>query len=152
MHLLFGGTIWDNITYSRPGATAADVHAAARAADAHDFITALPHGYGTAVGQRGRLLSGGQRQRITIARAILRDAPVLILDEPTTGLDPGSARRLLGSLREATADRTTILITHDLNLASVADDVMSLDGNAGPPPSGQRIFTRHTRAPKAAAI
>jgi ABC-type multidrug transport system fused ATPase/permease subunit len=73
--------------------------------------------------------------RITIARAILRDAPVLILDEPTTGLDPGSALRLLGSLREATAGRTTILITHDLNLASVADDVMSLDGKRAPRPA-----------------
>jgi len=142
--LLFAGTIWDNITYSRPGATAADVHAAARVADAHDFITALPHGYDTPVGQRGRLLSGGQRQRITIARAILGDAPVLILDEPTTGLDPRSARRLLGSLGQATADRTTILITHDLNLALVADDVMSLDAKAGPP-------STHPTAPAAAS-
>jgi ATP-binding cassette, subfamily B, bacterial len=81
------------------------------------------------------LLSGGQRQRITIARAILRDAPVVILDEPTTGLDPGSARRVLGSLREATAGRTTILITHDLNLASAADDVMSLDRKAARRPA-----------------
>jgi ATP-binding cassette subfamily B protein len=150
--LLFAGTIWDNITYGRPGAAAADVHAAARAADAHDFITALPHGYDTPVGQRGRLLSGGQRQRITIARAILRDAPVLILDEPTTGLDPGSARRLLGGLAEATADRTTILITHDLKLAAVADDVLSLDGKAGPPSSDQRISTRHADGPQAATL
>jgi ATP-binding cassette, subfamily B, bacterial len=149
--LLFAGTIWDSIAYGRPGAATADVHAAARAADAHDFITALPHDYDTPVGQRGRLLSGGQRQRITIARAILRDTPVLILDEPTTGLDPASARRLLGSLREATADRTTILITHDLDLASAADDVMSLDRKAGPPSSGQRIPASHTDGPQAAS-
>jgi ATP-binding cassette subfamily B protein len=141
-NLLFAGTIRDNIAYARSGATDADVHAAARAADAHDFITALPHGYHTPVGQRGRLLSGGQRQRITIARAILRDAPVLILDEPTTGLDPGSARRLLSSLRAAMAGRTTILITHDRSLAAVADDVLSLSGKASAAVSGQRISTR----------
>jgi ATP-binding cassette subfamily B protein len=142
-NLLFTGTVWDNIAYGRPGATGADVDAAARAADAHDFITALPHGYNSPVGQRGRLLSGGQRQRITIARAILRDAPVLILDEPTTGLDAGSARRLLSSLGEAMAGRTTILITHDLSIAAVADDVMSLNGKASLPFSSERISTRH---------
>jgi ATP-binding cassette subfamily B protein len=127
-NLLFTGTIWDNITYSRPAATPADVHAAACAADVHDFVTALPDGYRTPVGQRGRLLSGGQRQRIAIARAILRDAPVLILDEPSTGLDPAGARRLLHRLRPAIAGRTTLLITHDPVLAALAGQTMSLTG------------------------
>ncbi len=138
-NLLFTGTIRDNIAYSKPGATAAEVLAAARAADAHDFITALAHGYNTPVGQRGRLLSGGQRQRIAIARAILRDAPILILDEPTTGLDPGSARNLLTSLRAAIAGRTTIVITHDQALAAAADDAISLNGKASAAFSGPPI-------------
>ena len=85
--LLLDATIAENILAGRPNATQAELMAAAMAADAHDFIIALPHGYHTRVGQRGRLLSGGQRQRIVIARAMIRNAPVLILDEPTTGLD-----------------------------------------------------------------
>jgi ATP-binding cassette subfamily B protein len=125
-NLLFTGTVRDNIGYGARSATDAQIHAAAQAANAHEFITALPEGYDTPVGQRGRLLSGGQRQRIAIARAILRDAPVLILDEPTTGLDPAGARRLLGLLGKAMAGRTTILITHDLALAAAADDVLAI--------------------------
>jgi ATP-binding cassette, subfamily B, bacterial len=130
-NLLFAGTVRDNIAYGRHGATEAEVHAAARAAGAHDFITALPRGYDTPVGQRGRLLSGGQRQRIAIARAVLRDTPVLILDEPTTGLDPAGVRRLIGTLGKVAAGRTTILITHNLGLAAIADDVVSLDAGRG---------------------
>jgi ATP-binding cassette subfamily B protein len=126
-NLLFPGTVRDNIAYGRPGATDEQILAAARAAEAHDFITALPEGYDTPVGQRGRLLSGGQRQRIAIARAMVRDAPVLILDEPTTGLDTPTARRVLGPLRRLMAGRTTILITHDLHLAPEADKVIALD-------------------------
>jgi ATP-binding cassette subfamily B protein len=127
-NLLFPGSVRDNIAYGRPGATDEQIIAAARAAEAHDFITALPEGYDTPVGQRGRLLSGGQRQRIAIARAMVRDAPVLILDEPTTGLDAPTARRVLGPLRRLMAGRTTILITHDLHLAPEADKVIALDG------------------------
>jgi ATP-binding cassette subfamily B protein len=130
-NLLFAGTVRDNIAYGRHGATEAEVHAAARAAGAHDFITALPRGYDTPVGQRGRLLSGGQRQRIAITRAVLRDTPVLILDEPTTGLDPAGVRRLIGTLGKVAAGRTTILITHNLGLAAIADDVISLDAGRG---------------------
>jgi ATP-binding cassette subfamily B protein len=127
-NLLFPGTVRDNIAYGRPGATDEQIIAAARAAEAHGFITALPEGYDTPVGQRGRLLSGGQRQRIAIARAMVRDTPVLILDEPTTGLDAPTARRVLGPLRRLMAGRTTILITHDLHLAPEADKVIALDG------------------------
>jgi ATP-binding cassette subfamily B protein len=129
-NLLFGGTVRDNIAYGRPGATDQEIYAAARAADAHPFIAALPQGYESPVGQRGRLLSGGQRQRITIARAILRDAPVLVLDEPTTGLDRASAGRLVTGLGTVMTGRTVILITHDLAIATLADDVISLEDRA----------------------
>jgi ATP-binding cassette subfamily B protein len=124
--LLFPGTVADNIRYGRSGASDDEVAAAARAADAHAFITALPGGYDTPVGQRGRLLSGGQRQRICLARAILRDAPVLVLDEPTTGLDEASAQRLLAVIRRFAASHTVILITHDPRLTAAADTVLRL--------------------------
>jgi len=129
-NLLFPGTIAGNIRYGRPEASDAEVVAAARAAGAHEFITALPDGYATPVGQRGRLLSGGQRQRIAIARAMVRDAPVLVLDEPTAGLDAASARQVLGLLGRIMAGRTTILITHDLALARQAGDIVLLEAPA----------------------
>jgi ATP-binding cassette, subfamily B, bacterial len=135
--LLFPGTVADNIRYGRSGAPARDVLAVARAADAHGFISALPDGYDTLVGQRGRLLSGGQRQRICIARAFLRDAPVLILDEPTTGLDAASAGRLLAVIRRFAADHTAIVITHDPRVAAAADDVLRLPGPAALSYGGQ---------------
>ncbi len=124
--LLFPGAVADNIRYGRSGASDQEVVAAARAADAHAFITALPDGYDTAAGQRGRLLSGGQRQRICLARAFLRDAPVLVLDEPTTGLDAASAQRLLAVIRRFAAGHTVIVITHDSRIAAAADDVLRL--------------------------
>jgi len=124
--LLFPGTVADNIRYGRSGASDNEVAAAARAADAHAFITALPDGYDTPAGQRGRLLSGGQRQRICLARAFLRDAPVLVLDEPTTGLDAASAQRLLAVIRRFAASHTVILITHDPRLTAAADTVLHL--------------------------
>ncbi|MFD0687478.1 ABC transporter ATP-binding protein [Actinomadura fibrosa] len=129
-NLMFSGTVRENIAYGRPGATEAEIVAAAVAADAHDFITALPQGYDTDIGQRGRLLSGGQRQRVAIARAMVRDAPVLVLDEPTTGLDAETARNVLGPLRRLMAGRTTILITHDLHLAPEADQIIMLGRGA----------------------
>src|SRR3954462_9032494 len=112
--LVFDATVFENIAYGRPGATRAEVEAAARAADAHEFVMALPDGYDSRVGQRGRRLSGGQRQRIAVARAMIRDAPVLLLDEPTTGLDGQSAQRILDPLRRLMAGRATIVIAHDL--------------------------------------
>jgi ABC-type bacteriocin/lantibiotic exporters, contain an N-terminal double-glycine peptidase domain len=97
--LVFEGTVRENIAYGRVGATDEEVERAARAADAHEFIVALPQGYDTPIGERGRRLSGGQRQRVAIARAMVRDAPVLILDEPTTGLDAESTQRVLEPMR-----------------------------------------------------
>ncbi|MFE2549310.1 ABC transporter ATP-binding protein [Streptomyces sp. NPDC059355] len=117
--LVFHGTVRENIAYGRPGATEADIVAAARAADADGFIRLLPEGYDTVVGQRGRTLSGGQAQRLAIARAMARDAPVLLLDEPTTGLDAESARRIMEPLRRLMAGRTTVVISH--NLLTVRD-------------------------------
>ncbi len=111
--LVFDGTIRENIAYGKPGASEREIVAAARAADAHEFISALPAGYEERTGQRGRRLSGGQRQRIAIARAIIRDSPILILDEPTTGLDDASTERILVPLRRLMSGRTTIVISHN---------------------------------------
>jgi ABC-type multidrug transport system fused ATPase/permease subunit len=125
--LILAGTIRENIAYGREGATEEDIVSAARAADAHEFIMSLPEGYDTPVGQRGRRLSGGQRQRIAIARAMIRDAPVLILDEPTTGLDAESAQRVLEPLRRLMAGRTTIVISHNLLTVRDADLILVLE-------------------------
>ncbi|WP_234312026.1 ABC transporter ATP-binding protein [Streptomyces griseus] len=125
--LVLHGTVRENILYGRPDASEREVVAAARAAAAHDFVTALPEGYDTVVGQRGRLLSGGQRQRLAIARAMIRDAPVLVLDEPTTGLDAESGRRVMEPLRRLMAGRTTIVISHNLLTVRDATRILVLD-------------------------
>ncbi|MFB7458155.1 ABC transporter ATP-binding protein [Streptomyces sp. NPDC056188] len=117
--LVLHGTVRENIAYGRPGATEAEIVEAARAADADEFVRLLPDGYDTVVGQRGRMLSGGQRQRLAIARAMIRDAPVLLLDEPTTGLDALSGRRIMDPLRRLMAGRSTVVISH--NLLTVRD-------------------------------
>ncbi|MFI6492884.1 ABC transporter ATP-binding protein [Streptomyces sp. NPDC050564] len=125
--LVFHGTVRENIAYGRPEATEAEIVAAAHAADAHEFIRLLPEGYDTLVGQRGRTLSGGQRQRLAIARAMIRDAPVLLLDEPTTGLDAQSGRRIMDPLRRLMAGRTTIVISHNLLTVRDATRIVVLD-------------------------
>jgi ATP-binding cassette, subfamily B, bacterial len=125
--LVFHASVRENIAYGRPGATDAAIEAAARAADAHEFIAELPEGYDTIVGQRGRRLSGGQRQRIAIARAMVRDAPVLLLDEPTTGLDVASSERVLEPMRRLMSGRTTIVISHDLLNVREATAIVVLD-------------------------
>ena len=122
--LVFDGTIADNIRWGRPDATDDDIERAARAADVHRFVQDLPDGYATRVGQRGRLLSGGQRQRLAIARAMIRDAPVLLLDEPTTGLDAESSERVLVPLRRLMAGRTTLMISHNLLTVTDADRIV----------------------------
>jgi ATP-binding cassette, subfamily B, bacterial len=117
--LVFDGTVRQNIAYGKPRATKEEIVAAAKAADAHEFIETLPEEYDTIIGQKGRLLSGGQRQRLAIARAMIRDAPVLILDEPTTGLDARSSEKIMAPLRRLMSGRTTIVVSH--NLLSVRD-------------------------------
>ncbi len=126
--LLFGGSIADNIAYGRPGAGRADVEAAARRANAHDFITAFPEGYETLVGDRGVRLSGGQRQRIAIARAILKDPAILILDEATSSLDSGSERLIQEGLEHLMEGRTTFIIAHRLATVRDADKILVLVG------------------------
>lgn len=125
--LLLDGTIADNILAGRSDATRQQLVEAAEAADAHEFIQQLPEGYDTRVGQRGRLLSGGQRQRIAIARAMIRDAPILLLDEPTTSLDAEAAQRILAPLRRLMAGRTTIVISHNLLTVRDAQQIIYLD-------------------------
>jgi ATP-binding cassette subfamily B protein len=125
--LVFEGTVRENIAYGRPGATAEEIERAARAADAHEFIVALPDGYETPIGERGRRLSGGQRQRIAIARAMVRDAPVLILDEPTTGLDNESTQRVMAPMRRLMEGRTTIVISHNLMTVRSATEIVVLE-------------------------
>ena len=126
--LLFATTIRDNIAYGAPGSSPEAIEAAARLANAHGFIEALPQGYDTVVGERGVTLSNGQRQRIAVARAAIRHAAVLILDEPTTGLDGENERAVIEALEQLSRGRTTFLITHDVRLAARADLILYLDG------------------------
>jgi ABC-type multidrug transport system fused ATPase/permease subunit len=125
--LLFTGTLRDNIAYARPDASMAEVEAAARAANAHDFISALPDGYDTEVGERGVTLSGGERQRVCIARAFLKDAPVLILDEPTSSVDLRTEVVILEALDRLMIGRTTFIIAHRLSTVRRADQILVLD-------------------------
>lgn len=123
---LFNTTIADNIRFSRPDATDAQVIAAAQAAGAQDFIMQLPQGYATLCGERGLRLSGGQAQRIALARAFLRDAPLLILDEPTSQLDPDSEAEIMRALHRLAQGRTVLLITHRLSTVKHADRILLL--------------------------
>lgn len=125
--LLFAATIRENIALGAAGATDEAIVVAAQLANAHDFILRFPHGYDTIVGERGATLSSGQRQRIAIARAALRRAPLVLLDEPTTGLDAESARLVTEALERVTAGATTLVITHDPLLAQRADRTLHLD-------------------------
>jgi ATP-binding cassette, subfamily B, bacterial len=124
---LFPFSIAENIAYGRPGATRDEIEDAARAANAHAFISALPDGYDTVVGERGATLSGGERQRVAIARALLKDAPVLILDEPTSALDAETEHLLLEALERLMAGRTTLIIAHRLSTIRNADQILVLE-------------------------
>jgi len=119
--------VWQNIAYGKPDATRDEIVAAARFAQAHEFIEALPDGYDTVVGQGGVPLSGGQRQRIGIARAMARDAPILIMDEPTSGLDTESERLVFEGLSRLRQGRTTFVIAHRLATVRHADLILVLD-------------------------
>ncbi len=125
--VLFGGTVRDNIRYGRLDATDDEIAAAARSANAHDFISALPQGYQTPVGDRGSRLSGGQRQRIAIARAILKDPPILLLDEATSALDNESERLVQDALERLKVGRTTIIVAHRLSTIRNANRIAVLD-------------------------
>ena len=121
---LFCGTIRDNIAYGRPGASQEEIEEAAKRANIHDFITGLPDGYDTYVGERGTRLSGGQKQRISIARVFLKNPPILILDEATSALDNESERWIQQSLEELSKNRTTITIAHRLSTIRNADEII----------------------------
>ena len=125
--VLFSGSIRDNIAYGRPDAAMEEIEAAARAANAHDFITALPKGYETEAGERGVRLSGGERQRISIARAFLKNAPVLILDEPTSSVDSRTEEVILDALDRLMIGRTTFIIAHRLSTIRHADQIVVMD-------------------------
>lgn len=124
---LFQGTVRDNIAYSRPDAGDADVEAAARLAEAHEFIVELAAGYQTIVGERGQKLSGGQRQRISIARAILRDPAVLVLDEATSAVDNETEAAIQRSLARVAEGRTAVVIAHRLSTVRHADRIWVLE-------------------------
>jgi ATP-binding cassette, subfamily B, bacterial len=125
--LLFSGTIAENIRYGRLDASAADVEEAARAANAHDFVARLAQGYETHLGERGAQLSGGERQRICVARAFLKDAPILVLDEPTSSIDSRTEAVILDSLQRLMEGRTTFMIAHRLSTIRRADLIVVLD-------------------------
>jgi ATP-binding cassette subfamily B protein len=124
---IFDTTIRENIALGRPGATDAEVAAAARAAELDAYITSLPAGYDTVLGERGVRMSGGQRQRMAIARALLRDPRLLLLDEATSALDARTEREILDTLARLEQGRTTLIVTHRLSLAATAERIFVLD-------------------------
>jgi ATP-binding cassette subfamily B protein len=128
--VLFSTTIVENIAYARPDAQFEEIVEAAKAANAHEFITALPDGYDTPVGERGMRLSGGERQRISLARAFLKDAPILVLDEPTSSVDVLTERLIMEAMRRLMPGRTTIMIAHRLSTLDTCDVVIELDHGA----------------------
>jgi ATP-binding cassette subfamily B protein len=150
--ILFAASIRENIAFGAPQATPDEVEAAARLANAHDFIQALPQGYDTVVAERGVTLSHGQRQRIAIARAAVRQTPILILDEPTTGLDEENERAVTEALERLAANRTAFLITHNLQCSSRADLILYVENGrlkeSGPPADLMEANGRYARLHK----
>ncbi|WP_408935850.1 ABC transporter ATP-binding protein [Corynebacterium marquesiae] len=124
---LFSGTIRENIAYGKPGATEEEIVDVAKRANAHEFIQAFPDGYDTVIGERGLKLSGGQKQRVSVARAMLKDAPILVLDEATSALDTKSERAVQAGLDELMKDRTTLIIAHRLSTIADVDTIITLD-------------------------
>jgi ATP-binding cassette, subfamily B, bacterial MsbA len=127
---LFRGTVRDNIAFGRPQASEDQVIAAAKAAHAHDFIMACPQGYDTPVGERGLQLSGGQRQRIAVARALIKDAPIILLDEATASLDSESERLVQDAIAHLCQGRTTIVVAHRLHTITHADRILVVEDGA----------------------
>jgi len=125
--VLFSTSIAENIAYGRPGASFQDIIAAAKVANAHDFIVDLPDGYDTLVGERGMRLSGGERQRIALARAFLKDAPILILDEPTSSIDVATETIIMEAMQRVMAGRTTVMIAHRLSTLEVCDARLEIE-------------------------
>jgi ABC-type multidrug transport system fused ATPase/permease subunit len=141
--VLFRGTIRENIAYGRSGATEEEIIAAAKIANADEFISRMPHGYDTVVGERGDTLSGGQRQRIGIARAVIRNSPIMILDEPTAALDTESEHLVIDGLRQLMKGRTVIMIAHRLSTISEADKIVVLkDGVVAEEGSHSELLAR----------
>jgi ATP-binding cassette subfamily B protein len=140
---LFSTTVHDNIAYARPDATRAQVIEAARRAQAHEFIERLPDGYDTRVGERGLTVSGGQRQRIAIARAILADPRILVLDDATSSVDASTEREIKRALAEVMAGRTTFIIAHRLSTITLADEILVLeDGRVGAHGTHEELLER----------
>ncbi|MEU9371834.1 ATP-binding cassette domain-containing protein [Streptomyces avermitilis] len=141
---LFHGTVRDNIAFGRADAGPTDIENAARAAHAHDFITALPDGYDTVIGERGLRLSGGQRQRLAIARALLADAPLLILDETTSSVDIAAEQALTEALERLRAGRTVLVIVHRLSTVADADHLVVLtDGRVVEAAEPRQLLARN---------
>jgi ATP-binding cassette subfamily B protein len=142
--VLFSASIAENIAYGRPGATQAEVVAAARAANAHEFIVGLPDGYETLVGERGMRLSGGERQRIALARAFLKDAPILILDEPTSSVDLRTEAGIMEAMERLMRGRTTFMIAHRLTTLANCDVLLEVSGGrvSPVPPAARPSFCR----------
>lgn len=154
---LFHGSVRDNLLLARPDATDAQLDAACRAARAYDFIQALPQRYDTMLGERGARLSGGEKQRLSIARAILKDAPVLLLDEATAFTDPENEARIQEALTELCTGRTVLVVAHRLSTIATADHIVVLDGGRVSAqgthaellirsPLYQRLWRSHTQA------
>jgi subfamily B ATP-binding cassette protein MsbA len=128
--VLFHAPVWSNIAYGKPGATRSEILRAAEIANAHEFIVKLPEGYNTIVGERGATLSGGQRQRIAIARAVIRNTPILLLDEPSTGLDAASEEVVFEALGRLMTGKTSIVIAHRLSTIRHADLILVVKDGA----------------------
>ena len=141
--VLFDDSVRANIAYGRLNASEAEIIAAAKGADAHDFISQLPDGYDTLIGEHGARLSGGQRQRLSIARAMLKDAPILLLDEATSALDPETERQIQQSLSHLMQGRTTLVIAHRLTTVQEADIIYFIeDGRVAESGSHQTLMAK----------